>query len=265
MEKSEEVINLLWTGGWDSTFRILQLLLIHRKKVQPFYIIDSDRLSTRMELLTMKHVKQQVFIEFPETKKLLKPTILKEIQEIIPNESISFSFQQLKKRKFIGDQYEWLAWFANQESIEHLELSVVLSDDGPTKLIEEFIQPKSIAGLPTFEVESNSKDLDAIIVFKFFSFPMFYLGKTKMKEKAINFGFFHILSKSWFCHKPLSNNKPCGVCKPCSVVMKTGMEYRMPVYSKARFYFRPFISRKQFRLKFPSVYSFIKRIKTIHL
>ena len=33
-------VKLLWTGGWDSTFRLLQLLLLYEKKVQPYYIID---------------------------------------------------------------------------------------------------------------------------------------------------------------------------------------------------------------------------------
>lgn len=35
--------HLLWTGGWDSTFRVLQLLLCSRDAVQPHYIIDPER------------------------------------------------------------------------------------------------------------------------------------------------------------------------------------------------------------------------------
>lgn len=34
---------LLWTGGWDSTFRLLSLLLGEQREVQPYYIIDSLR------------------------------------------------------------------------------------------------------------------------------------------------------------------------------------------------------------------------------
>ena len=35
-----EPIKLLWTGGFDSTFRILYILVVEKKHVQPYYIID---------------------------------------------------------------------------------------------------------------------------------------------------------------------------------------------------------------------------------
>lgn len=34
--------NVLWTSGWDSTFRIIQLIKEGRE-VQPYYIIDVNR------------------------------------------------------------------------------------------------------------------------------------------------------------------------------------------------------------------------------
>ena len=39
-------VNILWTGGWDSTFQLLSLLLLHGRKVTPYYLIDAERLST---------------------------------------------------------------------------------------------------------------------------------------------------------------------------------------------------------------------------
>ena len=29
---------LLWTGGWDSTYRLLDLLLVQKQHVQPYYV-----------------------------------------------------------------------------------------------------------------------------------------------------------------------------------------------------------------------------------
>ena len=52
---SGHCVNLLWTGGWDSTFRLLSLVLIKRKPVQPFYVIDVGRVSTIREIKTMQH------------------------------------------------------------------------------------------------------------------------------------------------------------------------------------------------------------------
>jgi len=36
-------VALLWTGGWDSTFRLLTLLLVERRVVQSYYIVDRPR------------------------------------------------------------------------------------------------------------------------------------------------------------------------------------------------------------------------------
>ena len=67
-------VNLLWTGGWDSTFQLLQLLLIHRRRVTPLYLIDAERRSTGVELLTMKRIKDHLWNEYPHTRELLQPT-----------------------------------------------------------------------------------------------------------------------------------------------------------------------------------------------
>ncbi len=42
--------NVLWTGGWDSTFRVLELVIMKKEMVQPHYILDEDRASTQKEL-----------------------------------------------------------------------------------------------------------------------------------------------------------------------------------------------------------------------
>ena len=52
----KNVINLLWTGGWDSTFRFLQLILIEKRTVQPIYIMDLDRTSHVQEINVIKKV-----------------------------------------------------------------------------------------------------------------------------------------------------------------------------------------------------------------
>ena len=78
-------INLLWTGGWDSTFRLLDLVLIKKKTVQPHYILDPDRLSTGMELKTMKDIKWVLFDKHQQTKRQIFPTIF--MTEMILNQT----------------------------------------------------------------------------------------------------------------------------------------------------------------------------------
>ena len=57
MLSDKENVALLWTGGWDSTFQLLQLLIIHRRRVTPFYLLDEERRSTGVEIRTIKRIK----------------------------------------------------------------------------------------------------------------------------------------------------------------------------------------------------------------
>src|SRR6478672_10747010 len=67
-------VNLFWTGGWDSTFRLLQLLLEHRLPVAPVYLIDDTRASTQFEFDTMDAIRDALFDAYPRAHALLRPT-----------------------------------------------------------------------------------------------------------------------------------------------------------------------------------------------
>ena len=52
MEK--QTINVLWTGGLDSTCRVAQLSQMDNITIQPYYIVDPGRKSVEYELKAMK-------------------------------------------------------------------------------------------------------------------------------------------------------------------------------------------------------------------
>ena len=58
MQDQTEPINLFWTGGWDSTFRLLQLIIVFRKRVQPYYIIDTTRKSVQNEKQAINKIRE---------------------------------------------------------------------------------------------------------------------------------------------------------------------------------------------------------------
>src|SRR5687768_6748698 len=105
-------VNLLWTSGADSTFRLMELLLIQKRIVQPYYIIDRTRRSLDFEINAMERIKQQVLKKDPETKKLLLPTIYKELSQIKPYPGITAMYKRLAAIDHLGVQYEWLPRFA---------------------------------------------------------------------------------------------------------------------------------------------------------
>merc|ERR1712224_1166358 len=75
---------LFWTGGYDSTYRLCELLILKKKIVQPIYVsynLDSEnssdtwvRRNRKNELETMNNIKNILFIRFPYVRELLKPT-----------------------------------------------------------------------------------------------------------------------------------------------------------------------------------------------
>src|SRR5688572_23020383 len=104
-------VKILWTGGWDSTFQLLQLLVDQKVSVTPFYLIDEERRSTGVEILTMGRIKSHLHNHFPDARKLLNATQYFAVEDIAPNPHITEAFKRFRAKSFIGSQYEWLARF----------------------------------------------------------------------------------------------------------------------------------------------------------
>jgi hypothetical protein len=76
---------LLWTGGWDSTFRLLWLVLVEQRPVQPVYLIDACRGSTGMELRAMAAIRREVARQHPEAAARLLPVHIADIADLPAN------------------------------------------------------------------------------------------------------------------------------------------------------------------------------------
>lgn len=80
---------VFWTGGYDSTFRLCELLIDEGKTVQPIYIVDETvdgipggiRRSWKKEIQTMDRIIAMLHEQYPHTKQLLRPTLyIKNVQ-----------------------------------------------------------------------------------------------------------------------------------------------------------------------------------------
>jgi hypothetical protein len=233
-----KITNMLWTGGWDSTFRLLDLVLIKGSKVRPYYIIDSDRLSTGTEIRTMKSIKQTLFKEYPNTKDLLLPTEFKEVFDIKTNASITRHFKEIRHgNHFIGSQYEWLARFADEYEIMDLELSIH-KDDKAHKALEQFTTQFFDGDELCYRVKESSYTSSEYILFRYFKFPIFNLSKLDIENIAKKNGFYDIMEHTWFCHNPRRNNSPCGICKPCTYTIEEGLSRRIPLKGRIMYHLK---------------------------
>lgn len=232
MNQSNQHINLLWTGGWDSTFQLLQLVLDNKSKVQPYYIIDPKRNSMNNELLAIRTIKENLFIQDPEIKKLILPIIFCMVDDIKIDDDIQNAFIAYKKEKHIGIQYLWLASFCKSNKLSNMQLSVEKSAVPDPNLWDTNLKGKLIKQKNHNQVVSimnatfiGTKEYE---IFQYFSFPLLEVTKQDMWQIAKEKNWLPIINHSWFCGFPTKKNEPCGVCIACNQTLTEGFAYRIP-------------------------------------
>lgn len=229
-KKNNEIINLFWTGGWDSTYELLNLLLIHKKTVQPFYLIDAKRPSLRAEIKTMNLLKSEINSGFPHTDELLLTTKYFSISDIPENPKLSDSYNNIRARTFIGEQYEWLARFCVWKEVSEIELAIHI-DDTAHKAIKGCTELLKDDHRKFFKL-NPSCDVHLKNIFQYYSFPILDMSKIDMKEMSEEKGWNEMMFNTWFCHKPTKNMKPCGLCNPCKYTVDEGLGLRVSMGRK---------------------------------
>jgi len=232
LDADESATRLLWTGGWDSTFRLLQLLMVERRSVQPYYVIDRAqfRPAVPAERHAMDLIREWVTCLYPEAGAGLRPTIECPYHDIAANPQITGFYEQSLKFGFIGGQYEWLARFCAQHGIDDMELAIH-RDDKARELIEDLIDDSRTRLDPRFAGDGRYE------LFKYFRFPLFDRTKLEMRDEACRAGFEDIMAYTWFCHRPI-DGEPCGVCNPCIYTIEEGLAERIPPRGMRRYRLR---------------------------
>jgi hypothetical protein len=228
-QSSAARINLLWTGGWDSTFRLLQATVCEASVVQPYYVIDHNRQSLRCELSAMASIKDVIADRFPAARTRILPTRLYDRGDVPENEVITGSRDVLLNQSFIGGQYEWLARLAKWQEIPRLEIAVH-RDDRAHAFIEGLVERDASGAFAVVAGDSSP----AAILFRAFVFPILDMSKLGMATVAKEHGFSDILEMTWFCHEPDARQRPCGKCRPCRYTIQEGLARRIPTINRAR-------------------------------
>jgi hypothetical protein len=233
-------VDLLWTGGWDSTFRLLYLVFHLKKMVQPHYIVDTGRKTSILEIKTMSDIRRAIHEKDPAAAGLIKPLLLTSIHEIPQDQAITKKYLRLASQVHLGTQYEWLARYAADNSpkqiemclhgenfIEFLRAYLVLNTENPENPYKEMIG-----------VDAD----EDIAIFTYFSYPLLGIPKLEMEEIARKYGFDDILQLTWFCHSPVKD-QPCGLCHPCRIALDEGMTARFPhsAIRRNKWHFNPLV------------------------
>ncbi|MBY7144598.1 7-cyano-7-deazaguanine synthase [Virgibacillus sp. NKC19-3] len=216
---------VLWTGGWDSTFRVLDLVLNKKVNIQPYYIIDENRPSTYMEFKTMDRIIDMI----KEMDESASCRIMERIdirkKDISDNSNITKSYRRLADRSHLGAQYDWLARYTNSLGINDLELCVH-TDDTVEGFIKNDVDLVDNNNDRFYKLKEYLSDQD-LGIFSYYHFPLLDMTKLDMQEQASISGFKQIMEETWFCHSPIYD-QPCGMCNPCKYTREEGLGRRVP-------------------------------------
>lgn len=220
-------VYIFWTGGYDSTFRLCQLLIDHKKRVQPIYISDlidnepgkkSKRHSVKNEYEAMDKVVKTLHEKFPFTQKTLLPII--DIDDVHIDTEIERGMKLLKKQKKVRRsvcQYGALAQVAkNINKTINTYIEICVEGEPKTSIMYRTIHKK---------VKCNSKNecylkkelynpYEPLSIFRFLRYPTLHLNKKDMYKISIKNKYDNILRLTWSCWHP-NKGKPCGRCHMC--------------------------------------------------
>ena len=219
---------LYWTGGYDSTFRLCEMLIDEGKRVQPIYValvLDNDcvteetcdklwlRRNRKEEKKAMTKIFNKLKERYPKVKKLLLP--LKEINQPITDNQFNLEFEKLfysnnlwpKKRK--KHQYLFLAKYAFYHK-KHIDIGV-LGIHHKSKFAK-FLK-KNLVKIYNGP-HLNYEIIDKSHPISYLNFPLYGRSKEDLLEKAKKHNYHDILTLTWSCWFP-KNGKPCQVCPMC--------------------------------------------------
>lgn len=241
-QATDEQSLVLWTGGWDSSFRVLQVALIEKRDVQPLYIDSGERKSKAHEIAAMDAIRSGVAAKFGgQAAARIKPTIYQTLEGVPDDPVIAQAHADLARNLGLGSQYKWLANFANHHGYTDLEMAAHWVD-GPGPFGCHWLEENCEFVDGTYRVSSAPNDPLIIPVFEMFSFPILKLTKSSMAVIARDAGFLELMNLTHFCHNPRGDGTPCGRCEPCSDAIVQGMAHRIPRLTRLKMRLRPVTS-----------------------
>lgn len=226
--QSPPVHHVLWTGGWDSTYRVADLLLVHGRHVQPWYVIDPERRTTARELATMDRIKAALVARDRTVEERLRPTDVRERADLTPDASILEAARSVRARASMPEQYVWLAALADVAGVDGLELGIDERTDTPAlDDVEVAFAPQPAPDDWAF-VPADGNPADVARIFRSFRLPISELSKADTERLATAAGFADLLELTWFCRWPTVLGNPCGQCVPCRDTRSGGLARRVP-------------------------------------
>ena len=221
---NNEIYYLYWTGGYDSTFRLCEMLIDEGKRVQPYYVtllLDNDcqteescnklwlRRNRKEEKNAMYNIIKKIKEKFPKIADNLLPLI--NIENPINDDEFNYEFESLfnnsnlwpKKRK--KHQYLFLSKFAYYHK-RHIDIGVLGIHE--KSKFAKFLKKNLVKTKNNYEIKNKKHPLG------YLRFPLYGRTKEDLLYKSQINNYDDILKMTWSCWFP-ENGKPCQKCPMC--------------------------------------------------
>ena len=217
---------LFWTGGYDSTFRLGQILHT-RDSVLPIYIndpkMDGDNVARKnrsQELAAMSNILQLLYKIDPSYRSRIYPILV--IHHIPISSAIRTNMYHLYRKGLNRRPITQYAAMAELSLLlnKRIEVGVENSDHSAMRrmiradLVPDSRRP-SILVLDTRSKALKERRNPEVIIFRNLDYPIIEYTKEAMLEEAKRGGYDTILRNSWSCWFPV-NGRACGKCAMCS-------------------------------------------------
>lgn len=217
-------IEILWTGGLDSTFMLCLLAREHDAVIQPYYL-EIERSVQKDEHYALRHLYDRI-----KAKGDLKATILsvKHVKQkyFMPSDDVTESYRKFAGEPYtLGDQQRYLAEFAKNhkglcwgqepyfENPGHI--TRLLLEKGKLKVAED--------GFGSYLDKSDS-DPDVYRLFGNLRCPIYGYSNPAMWKKICEWGYEDVFRYIRFCYFPI-DGKPCGFCHKCDEKIRQDMGF----------------------------------------
>ncbi len=269
-EDGQIIMKVMYTGGFDSTYRILELSF-EPVIIQPYYIYNKNRISRDIELETAKKLLEMIKAR-DTTKADIRDLLVSNLEEYLPvSEDILEGYRTVRKTSIFGAQYPWL----NQvgKSIEGMQISTETLDDvtPKTRFIYtmhqrdriKYYEDNPALCISQLTLKDTPKEYYVMLNNLYFPENILNLSKAQMLDNFKKWNAVDIAEATWFCHYPVKN-EPCGWCIPCiGAVEKTGIwrvqGKSLRRYKLRKFYRAKFQIKKFFDLSFKKIKSIFKK------